>query len=139
MKYFGFLLCFFLCFGCTQKVAQEDLQLLTGYWEIEQVTFPNGETKEFTINPSVDYIELDGLNGFRKKMQPKFDGTFSTSNDAETFVLKEADGKFEFHYKNDMSEWTEEIKTISKDKFSVINQDTLTYVYKRFQSINTTE
>jgi len=136
MKHFLFIFSFFIYLGCTTKVSQEDISNLNGYWEIEQVTFPNGNTKEFAVNPTVDYIELDGLKGFRKKMQPKFDGSFTTSNDAELFQIQERGGQFEFHYKNEMSEWKEVIKSISKDEFSVINQDTLTYTYKRFQSIN---
>lgn len=139
MKHFLILLSFFVFFGCNTKVTNEDITNLNGYWEIEQVTFPNGETKEFTINPSVDYIELDGLKGYRKKMQPKFDGSFTTSNDAEPFTINTDEGVFTFHYKNEMSEWKEEIKSISNDHFSVTNQDTLTYTYKRFQSIKISE
>ncbi|MFS4492325.1 hypothetical protein [Maribacter sp. 2308TA10-17] len=139
MKNFLCLLSCIIFFGCTTNVSSEDLKNLNGYWEIEQVTFPNGETKEFTINPTVDYIELEGLKGFRKKVQPKFDGSFTTSNDAEPFTIKSNNGVFEFHYKNKMSEWKEEIKSISTDNFSVTNQDTLTYSYKRFQPINVTE
>lgn len=139
MKHFLYGLSFFIFFGCTTKVTKEDITNLNGYWEIEQVTFPNGETKEFTVNPTVDYIELDGLKGFRKKMQPKFDGSFRTSNDAESFVIENSNNRFQFHYKNEMSEWKEEIQSISEDKFSVTNQDTLTYTYRRFQPINATE
>ena len=35
-----------------------------------------------------------------------------------------------------MSEWKEKIKSVPADRFSVINRDTLTYTYKRFQPIN---
>lgn len=139
MKHFVILLSLFIFFGCTTKVTNQDLKNLNGYWEIEEVIFPNGETKEFTINPSVDYIELNDLKGFRKKMQPKFDGTFTTSNDAEPFTIESIDDQFGFHYKNDMSEWKEAIISVSKDNFSVTNQDTITYTYKRFQSIKITE
>lgn len=139
MKRIGCLISIFIFFGCTQKVSEEDLAYLNGYWEISEVTFPNGETKEFTINPTIDYIELSGLEGFRKKVQPKFDGNYITSNDAEVFVINKNGGVFEFQYKNEMSQWKEQIKSISKDRFSVVNQDTLTYSYKRFQPINAKE
>lgn len=139
MKRIGYLLSFFIFFGCNTKVSKEDIKNLNGYWEITQVTFPNGETKDFTVNPSVDYIELDGLKGFRKKMQPKFDGSFTTSNDAEPFEIMEINSVFVFHYKNEMSQWTEAIQSISENKFSVTNQDTLTYTYQRFQPINIKE
>jgi len=139
MKRIGCLVSIFIFFGCAQQVSQADLVYLNGYWEISEVTFLNGETKEFTVNPTIDYIELKGLKGFRKKVQPKFDGNYITSNDAEVFVIAKHGESFEFHYKNDMSEWKEEIKSISKDRFSVVNQDTLTYSYKRFQPINAQE
>ena len=139
MKQLVYLVSFLMFFGCTSKVSKEAITNLNGYWEIEQVTFPNGETKDFTVNPTIDYIELDGLKGFRKKMQPNFNGSYTTSNDAEPFTIEQDNGQFEFHYKNEMSEWKEVIKSLSKDKFSVTNNDTLTYSYKRFQPINVTK
>ncbi len=139
MKQIVYLISLLVFLGCSTKISKETITNLNGYWEIEQVTFPNGETKDFTVNPTVDYIELDGLKGYRKKMQPKFDGSYTTSNDAELFIIEENKGQFEFHYKNEMSEWKEQINTISKDNFSVTNQEMLTYTYKRFQPINATE
>jgi len=139
MRQIFFLVSIFIFCGCTEKVSKEDIQLLNGYWEIDQVTFPNGDVKEFNVNPTIDYLELDGLKGFRKKMYPKFNGSYTTSNDAEVFVIAEKEDTFEFHYKNEMSTWKEEIKSITKDQFSVVNQDTITYTYKRFQSINAKE
>jgi len=133
------LLSLFISFRCSQKVSKEDIQFLNGYWEIDQVAFPNGDVKEFNVNPTIDYIELDGLKGFRKKMYPKFDGSYTTSNDAEVFVISENESEFEFHYKNEMSAWKERITFISENQFSVVNKDTLTYTYKRFQPINAKE
>lgn len=129
----------FLFFGCTTKVSEEDIAKLNGYWEIEKVTFANGATKDYGVNQTVDYIKLDGFKGFRKKMQPKFDGSFSTSNDAEPFLIQNNAGHFEFQYKNEMSAWEEEIQSISKDRFSVTNQDGLTYTYRRYQTMNLKE
>ena len=99
MRRIAYLVVFSIFFGCTQKVSKEDIKHLNGYWEIVQVTFPNGQTKDFAINPTVDYIELKGMKGFRKKVQPKFDGSYNTSNDAEVFTITEIDDTFEFHYK----------------------------------------
>ena len=76
-----------LLFGCSSKVDQASLPLLNGYWEIEKVVFPDGSTKSYEVNASIDFIEIDGQKGFRKKMQPQFDGTFTTSDDAEQFTV----------------------------------------------------
>ncbi|VAW18141.1 hypothetical protein MNBD_BACTEROID03-330 [hydrothermal vent metagenome] len=129
----------FLFVGCSTPVSKTELENLNGYWEIEKVTFANGETKNYKINTVIDYIELKNLKGFRKKMQPKFDGSYTTSNDTEFFSIVETDGSFELHYKTEMSEWEERILRISQNSFSVINEDTLTYTYKRFQPIKVNE
>jgi hypothetical protein len=122
--------------GCSPKVTEGDLQNLNGYWEIKEVSFPNGDTKDFRSSTTIDYIELDGMKGFRKKVQPKFNGTFETSNDAELFTILQNENHFELNYTGSTDSWTEEIISISKDNFSVINQDTLTYSYKRYEPLN---
>jgi len=87
MKHLLYFSLIFIFLGCSNSVSKEDLQNLNGYWEIEKVVFPNGETKDFKVSTTIDYIETEMSKGFRKKMQPKFDGTYTTSNDAELFTI----------------------------------------------------
>lgn len=138
MRSTSFLLVF-VFLGCSPKIVEGDLKNLNGYWEIEKVTFPNGETKTYSVSTTIDYIELEGGQGFRKKMQPRFNGTFETSNDAEFFEMVQHENDFELRYKNNGNEWQEKLLSISRDEFSVINQDTLTYTYRRFQPIDATK
>ncbi len=126
----------YLIIGCSDTLSKEDLDQLNGYWEIAKVSFRDGNTKEYKVSTSVDFIKIDSLKGFRKKVQPKFDGTFDTSNDAEFFSITEQNGEFIFHYKNDLSEWKETILKISRDNFSVSNEADIVYEYKRFNPIN---
>lgn len=53
--------------GCRNKVNKLDLPHLNGYWEIKEVTFPDGSKKEYTVNTSIDYIEVKEHEGFRKR------------------------------------------------------------------------
>lgn len=129
-----FLIC--LLVGCASNVSKEDLPKLNGYWEIEKVVFPDGNTKDYTINPMVDYLQLEGRKGFRKKVQPKFDGTYDTSNDAEPFSIVEISERFYMNYENDLSKWQEELRVLDEDNFSVINEDGVQYDYKRFEPIS---
>jgi hypothetical protein len=122
--------------ACQNKVSQEELTLLNGYWEIEKVTLANGQSKEYKVNTTVDYIELKELSGYRKKVYPKFDGTFDTSNDAEQFTIIAQQNRIEIHYKNELSEWTEVLKSLDEHSFSVTNTENITYYYKRFEPIN---
>ncbi len=129
-------LLFLMIFSCQNQVSKEDLSKLNGYWEIEKVVFPDGTTKEYKSSGTVEYFELKNLKGFRKKVQPKFDGTYDTSNDAEFFVVIEKERRFHITYKNELSEWSETLVSLDKASFSVMNEEGVRYDYKRFESIN---
>lgn len=129
----------FLLLACSKKAVKLDLSYLNGYWEIEKVSFPDGSSKDYKANTSVDYMEITDTKGFRKKVQPMLNGTYATSDDAEFFTVLEKNGFFEFHYKNDLSEWEERLTSLSKDRFSVINKDNVTFTYKKYEPINVME
>lgn len=129
-----FLICMLL--GCAKSVEKEDLPKLNGYWEIEKVVFPDGNAKNYSVNPMVDYVQLEGDKGYRKKVQPKFNGSYDTSNDAEPFRIVEIKAQFYMLYKNDMSTWKEQILAVDDDFFSVVNEAGLQYQYKRFEPIS---
>ncbi|MEO0526792.1 MAG: lipocalin family protein [Bacteroidota bacterium] len=122
---------------CTTKISKENIGLLQGYWEIKKVTLSDGVIKEYKANTTIDYIEISGSKGFRKKLNPKLDGSYVTTDDAALFTLKEREKIFIMHYKNDLSEWEEQILTLSQDSFSVLNQEGTTYFYERYEPINT--
>jgi len=126
----------FLLLGCKKEVTKNDLTLLNGYWEIVKVTFPDGNEKEYKVNTSVDFITLQGSEGYRKKVQPKLDGTFETSDDAEPFEIVETANGFAFKYANSLSKWQEEIFELSDNTFSIKNEEGLVYKYRRYEPIN---
>ena len=136
MKLFSVTICSLLLFGCGKKIVENDLKNLNGYWEIAKVKLPNGETKEYTINPTVDYIELNTMKGFRKKLQPKFDGTYSTSDDADYFTIKKIENQFIIIYTNSVTAREEQLIALSKDFFTVKNSENISYSYKRYKPIN---
>jgi len=133
------LLLLFCLLACSENISVSDLNNINGYWEIQEVKFPDGETKEYDVNITIDYFEYNKMQGFRKKVQPKFDGTFNTSSDAESFQINERDGLFWMRYKNDLSTWEEQIIEITNTKMVVKNKEDLTYHYRRFQPINAKE
>ncbi|WP_372973873.1 hypothetical protein [Muriicola sp.] len=133
------LIFLFLMVSCRQEIKREDLGYLDGYWEIEEVVFPSGDSKKYDLNTTVDYIETSGMSGYRKKVQPLPDGSFITSDDAEEFTISSRDGGFYMEYKNQMSAWEEKIESLTSSHFSVINTDQIRYLYKRYQPINLEE
>ncbi|MBU2945586.1 hypothetical protein KO521_02575 [Zobellia uliginosa] len=125
-----------LFFGCTSGISEQDLNKLDGYWEITEVTLPDGQKKEYKLNTTVDYISTDGKKGFRKKMQPRLDGTYETSDDAEAFVITKNDEDFSINYKTELSEWSEKLVDLDDVTFSVVNKEGIRYDYKRFEPIS---
>ena len=136
MKKYGIVLVILLFFSCGKTVKESELDLLNGYWEITEVQFINGGKKEYKISPSVDYIQLENLKGFRKKVNPKFNGSFETSDDAESFVIQKEGELFSLMYKNNLSAWKETLIDLSEQSFSVKNAEGTVYQYKRFEPLN---
>lgn len=139
MRRFPYIILIFITLGCSKKISDADLKQLNGYWEIENVTFVDGSTKTYNVNTTVDYIEIDGLKGYRKKVKPKFDGTYDTSNDAEFFTIEKKNNSFVIYYKNDLSEWSESLTKLSQTNFVVIGENNSTYHYRRYEPINVQE
>lgn len=136
MKHLYLILILLTFTACKEKVDRDHIPDMNGYWEIEKVTFPDGTEKKYTVNTSIDYIEIKDQKGFRKKVQPKLNGTYDTSNDAEPFSLTEKNGNFFLHYKNSQSEWEEKITGLSKNNFTLTDQGGISYHYNRFEPIN---
>ena len=80
MKYFASIL-FFILISCTDKVTQQDLQQLNGYWDIDKVESVDKEVTEYRANSTIDYYFLNDKNeGYRKKTTLDFSGTYKTNN-----------------------------------------------------------
>ncbi len=131
----AYYLLFVLLIGCSKN--PEDLkQHLTGYWEISEVILKDGTKKQYSINETIDYIEItEDTLGFRKKMKPNFNGTYETSKDTEHFVVKIEKDSLNLYYKTPFSSWKETVLHASKDKLQVINQNKVLYLYKRYTPI----
>ena len=121
--------------GCTERLTKDDLTRLNGYWEIEKVVFPDGNSKEYRVNTTIDYLEVKGMQGIRKKVQPKFGGKYETSDDAEAFEISGENGNFVLRYTTELSTWSETLLALEKDAFSVRNEEGTRYDYKRFEPI----
>ena len=122
--------------SCAKGVSKEDLVYIDGYWEIEKVKFPDGQTKEYSVNATVDYFEVTDMAGYRKKVQPLLDGSYQTSDDAENFTIHESNGDLLFRYKNNLSEWEEKITLLTTTQCVFVNQEQITYYYKRYEPLN---
>lgn len=125
--------------SCAKNVKPEDFHYLNGYWEIEKVSFADGSTKAFKANTLIDYWKIEDTTGFRKKMQPTLQGTYTTSDDAEFFTIVERNARFWLVYKKDNEVWEEVLISLSENNFSVTDPSNKKYTYKRFEPLDLNE
>ena len=131
----SFLLVLMLWACNDPSVNQDDLHYLNGYWEISEVEFPDGSIKEYGLNTNIDFIQLKDDKGYRKKMKPKFDGTYDTSKDIEGFTVSNVNETIILRYSTDFSNWEEKLVQLDSLTFSVTNEEGVIYKYKRFEPI----
>lgn len=130
-----YCLVFFLIGCAEQSISKSDLRHLNGYWEIKKVEFPNGQTKSYGMNPTIDFIQFDGDQGFLKKLQPKFDGSYQTSNNAEAFTLAASNQGYMLLFEEDLDNREEILVQLDSLTFTIQNGEGLKYTYTRFQPI----
>jgi hypothetical protein len=128
-----------LLISCDSNVKKEDLKKLNGYWEIKQVKFSTGKTKDYKINETIDYFELrqaefdNKVVGFRQKVMPQFDGKFQTNGIKENIKVVENDNTFFLEYNTIYGKWKEEIVSIEDSILVLKNKEKIEYTYKKFK------
>ena len=130
-----------LCFmSCSKgKITQDDLALINGYWEIDKVETPKNQSKQYNVNSTIDFFQLDTTNkGFRKKLVPDFSGKYKGNNHKISIEIKQADEKFILinASKNIKDTWEEEIIAIDTATLVIKNERNIIYHYKKHEKFN---
>lgn len=134
---FKILFLSFLFISCQQKIKREDISKINGYWEIEKVVFDEGEDKQYVVNESYDYFQIDKNNkGFRKKVMPQLNGTFMVNDSQEDVKVRFKDDKVFFDYKTPYAKWSEELIAISDKELVFENAEKKEYHYKKAEPLN---
>ncbi|QNJ98393.1 lipocalin-like domain-containing protein [Constantimarinum furrinae] len=129
----GVLIFSMLMISCGRQDPTEQLEHLSGYWEIHHVTMPDGTKKDFSINTTIDYIEIEGNMGVRTKLNPQFDGTFITTNTAEAFSIKIENDSLRLYYQTPFASWKETVIKAKDSLLEVLNHEGKRYTYHKFR------
>lgn len=123
--------------SCSSNIKESDLKLLNGYWEIDRVTNSEAQEKQYTINTTVDFFEInESLHGFRKKLIPHFSGNYQGNNQKNVISIKEKEGKFYLHNDTKINQWEELITKLTQKELVLINSNGITYHYKKHEKLH---
>ena len=123
-------------FGCKPHPV-DYIEFINGYWEIENV-YKNGKLlKEFKINQEIDYFRINNdLSGFRKKLKPNFNSSYTTSKDQLNFKLEiKFNKRLIIVYENNNTIFVEEITKVNKTNLSIKNDKGMVYNYKAYKPL----
>ena len=113
------------------------IEFINGYWEIENV-YKNGKLlKEFKISEEIDYFRINNdLSGFRKKLKPNFNGSYTTSKDQLNFKLEiKFNKRLMIVYEDNNTIFVEEITKVNKTNLSIKNDKGMVYNYKVYKPL----
>lgn len=113
------------------RVEPEDIVKINGYWEIEKVTLPDGNVRNYRISETIDYFEIKSDLGFRKKVMPQFDGKYLVNDESEKIKIVKEDKRIFLVYSTEYSKWKEEILEITDEKLILKNEAGIEYEYKK--------
>ena len=131
------LLVLMLVTSCRKPITETAISKINGYWEIEKVILANGETKDYKVNTTIDYFELrqtqfdNKMVGFRQKVMPQLDGTYTTNNLKEIISISNESGDYYFNYSTNFGKWKEEILELEDSVLVLKNAANLEYHYKK--------
>lgn len=125
--------------SCGNKISNENIvRDLDGYWEIEKAILPDGTEKDYSINSTIDFFQLEdkeNLKGARYKVMPQLSGEYLTNEVSENFQISNEDDKVVIHYTTEFANWQEELLSLSTSKMVVKNEMDIIYHYKRAEPL----
>jgi hypothetical protein len=131
MKKIYAVLFMLLLTSCNQRIAQEDLSKLNGYWEIDKVIYPDGTEKEYAINETFDYFHIQSNKGFRKKVKPQLNGRFFVDDQSEKVEISIEKEQVLLSYSTPYAKWKENLVTLTDEELVLVNKAKMTYHYKK--------
>ena len=112
--------------------VENNIETLNGYWEIESVKKEGQLIKKYPFSNTIDFFQIEGLKGYRKKVNPQSDGRFMvTLHKADLSISKEK-GEFTLKYLNKSESYFERIVKIDSQQLIILDKEGYIYKYNRY-------
>ena len=124
----GVWICLFLL-SCS-PTSEIQIEHLAGYWEIEFISQKGEKFVPKTSTPLYDHYQINYPEGILKKIAPRFDGSFVSSEDATPFQIEKLDKNYYLRFQSRWDEWSRKISFLNSQKLILENNERR-FNYKR--------
>ncbi|CAN5212209.1 lipocalin family protein [soil metagenome] len=135
MRETWFLVILLIFTACNSKDPATLVQYLDGYWEITKVERDGQIIKEYRFNENIDFFEIDGMQGIRKKVKPQLDGTYLVTNDFEKVEIEIEDSRLILSYTTPYDSGKEKVVEIKENTLVMEKEAGIIYHYQRYQPL----
>lgn len=118
--------------SCNQQDPKDQIQHLEGYWEIKRVEILPDSVREYKFNESIDFFDLTGDNGVRKKVRPLLDGTYLVTDDSENLEVIFENDELYLKYITPYDTWRERVVYAEENELKLENEEGIIYHYQRY-------
>ncbi len=120
---------FSLILGCTSS-SKVQIDLLSGYWEIEFITQENEKFLPKAQAPLYDHYQVNFPKGLLNKVAPLLDGSYSSSDDVTPFTIEKLNQNYYIRFQSRWDDWSRKIYYLDSQKL-ILENDERAYHYKR--------
>lgn len=117
--------------SCNQN-PEDQIAQLEGYWNIEEVRLPDGNTKEFPFSNHMDYFVINGNKGMKHRVSPRYDGTFVDYGSPIPFKWEESDGMLTLHFADGDNAYQQTLESVSKEELVLLHENGTKYTYTAY-------
>jgi hypothetical protein len=127
MKKIFLLLCTIVFVSCSNNQAK--IKAVEGYWNINQVTLPDGSDREFPFSNHMDHFEIEGSKGVKNRVSPTYDGGFISYGSPVYFKWEEIDGEIKLSFNDGDQAYQQIVKKATDETLVLLHENGTTYKY----------
>ncbi|MGB5982373.1 MAG: lipocalin family protein [Nonlabens sp.] len=117
-----------------EKDPNKQIAQLEGYWNIEEVKLPDGNTKEFPFSNHMDYFEINGNKGMKHRVSPRYDGTFVNYGSPVPFKWEAIDGTLTLNFAEGDNAYQQTLESVTEEELVLLHENGTTYTYTSYKT-----
>lgn len=117
--------------SCGSNISDQLIHI-EGYWNIENVTLPDGSEREFPFSNHMDHFEIEGKQGIKYRVSPTYDGGFVNYGSPVNFTCEELDGELQLLFKDGEQSYTQTVVEATETELVLQHENGTIYTYSSY-------